>query len=192
MEQNTQMTAEQGLSIINETLSRSRRSIIKRSGAHLTIWGCLLTVISLTIYLFWRHTGSAMWNLLWFAMPVVGLTLASTLERNSEKVPMNFVADQLKWIWVLFGAFSMILFIMSIFGLHINISLAIILMFGFAEANSGAALKNWLITIAGVITGVSGAIAAFILAESYSQMLIFTIAGAILILTGLFLKLSNK
>lgn len=45
MEQSSQMSAEQSLKLINETLRDSRLVITKRSGSHFILWGAILTLI---------------------------------------------------------------------------------------------------------------------------------------------------
>ena len=47
MEQSSQMSAEQSLKLINETLRDSRLVITKRSGSHFILWGAILTLIAL-------------------------------------------------------------------------------------------------------------------------------------------------
>jgi uncharacterized membrane protein YfcA len=73
-----------------------------------------------------------------------------------------------------------------------NISLAIILLFGFTETISGVILKNWPIIIAGFITGIVGSIYAAKFSSDCNQMLIFTVAGFILALTGLYIRIIKK
>lgn len=52
MEQSSQMSAEQSLKLINETLRDSRLVITKRSGSHFILWGAILTLIALAVYFF--------------------------------------------------------------------------------------------------------------------------------------------
>ena len=73
MEQNNEMSAQQSLQIITETFNRSRRGILRNSAKYFMLWGALLTVISLVIYLLWHFTGMPQWNFLWFAMPAIRL-----------------------------------------------------------------------------------------------------------------------
>ena len=72
MEQMKEMTASESLALIAETMNNSRRTILRSGAKHFILWGVLLTVMSLVVYLLWHTTGKAVWNLLWFAMPVVG------------------------------------------------------------------------------------------------------------------------
>ena len=67
MEQNKEMTAEESLSLITETLNSNRKEITRRSGKYYMLWGILLMVFSLIVYFLWKYTDNATWNCLWFA-----------------------------------------------------------------------------------------------------------------------------
>ena len=189
METNNNLTPERSLELINETLESNRRSIIAGSGKFFILWGCLLLVFSLAVYLGWSRTGHASWNFLWFAMPVVGYALAFMLGKGRRQVPQNFISSLLGKIWAAFGFFSVVISALAVIAFPMNITLVIILLFGVAETISGIALKNWPIIIAGAIVGVGGACAAVRLANGPEQMLLFTGAAVVLALTGLALQL---
>lgn len=192
MEQNSQMTPEQSLRIINETLNNNRRAIIKSSGNYFILWGCILLAVAVAVYSLWSRTGSPVWNCLWFLTPVIGYPLAALMNKKSEKIPSSFVGNVLGWSWSVFGAFSIILSVCAILWAPMNLTLVIILLFGSAEAMSGVVLKNWPIIIAGMLTGIAGAIVAVKLANDSHQIIVFIVAGIILALTGVLLKIIKK
>ena len=65
MEQNKEMTAQQSLRIISETFNKSRKDILSNSAKYFMLWGALLTVVSLVIYLLWHLSGKPEWNFLY-------------------------------------------------------------------------------------------------------------------------------
>ena len=69
MEQNKEMTAQESLKLITETMNSSRKEIVRHSGKYFVMWGILLTVFSIAVYILWKTTGKAAWNNLWFALP---------------------------------------------------------------------------------------------------------------------------
>jgi len=192
MEQNSQMTPEQSLQVINETLNNNRREIIKNSGSYFILWGCILFLVAISVLLLWGCTGSPVWNFLWFLIPVVGYPLAALIYKKSSTIPSSFVGNLLGWSWSVFGALSIILSICAMFWAPMNITLVIIILFGSAEAMSGVILKNWPITIAGMLTGIIGAVVAVKLAHNYQQIYVFVVAGVILVLTGVMIKFIKK
>jgi len=185
------MTAQESLSLITETFNKSRKDILRNSAKYFMLWGALLTVISLVIYLLWHYTGKPQWNILWFAMPVIGYPLAAWMGRFSHKLPQNEVSKMLGGLWGVFGAFAIALSVISLFLVPMHVTLVIVIIMGMAECMSGVLLKNWPIIICGFLLGVGGAAFAM-LVKSDAQLLIFTLGGALLLVTGMIMKLQNK
>ena len=191
MEQNNEMTAQQSLQLITETFNKSRKGILRNSAKYFLLWGALLTAISLVIYLLWHLTGKPQWNFLWFAMPAIGYPLAMLMGKYDVAVPQNEVSKMLTGVWRVFGVFAITLSVLAICLVPMNVSLIIVILLGLAECMSGVLLKNWPIIICGFLLGVGGAIVAM-LVKSEAQLLIFTLGGALLLVTGAIMKLQNK
>ncbi len=103
MEQIKEMTAQESLRLIAETFNKSRKDILRGSARYFMLWGAMLTVISLVIYLLWHLTGKPDWNFLWFAMPVIGYPLAALMGKYDVAVPQNEVSKMLSGVWRVFG-----------------------------------------------------------------------------------------
>lgn len=192
MEQCSQLSAEQSLKLINETIRDNRMAITKKSGSHFILWGVLLTLVALAVYFLWRSSGNGAWNLLWFALPAIGYPLALLLEKDAERIPSSLISRLLGWTWGVFGAFAVTVSLCAILFAPMNLTLVIILLFGFAESVSGMIIKNFPIVIAGFLTGVIGVVAAVRLSSDCTQILLFVIAGVLLALTGVFVKCLSK
>ena len=191
MEQIKEMTAQESLLLIAETFNKSRKGILRNSAKYFMLWGAMLTVISLVIYLLWHLTGKPDWNFLWFAMPVIGYPLAALMGKYDVAVPQNEVSKMLSGVWRVFGAFAVTLSAVAIFLVPMNVSLIIVIILGLAECMSGVLLKNWPVIICGYLLGVCGAVFAM-LVKSEAQLLVFTLGGVLLLVTGLVMKLQNK
>ena len=200
-EQNREMTAEESLSLITETLNSSRKEIARRNSKYYILWGTLLTLFSLLVYVLWKLTDRAAWNCMWFAMPVIGFLLARLIGRKDADVHVqNDVSRITHGIWTAFGifscavaAFTLIYSELSTSVISSLVSLAgltaeLVLIFGLAECASGVALRNWTIKIAGFVTGIGGLAIYYITGAGCEQMLIFTFAGLMLMATGLIVK----
>lgn len=190
-EQNKKMTAQESISLISEMMNNSRRFVLQNSAKHFTLWGALLIVMSVLIYELWHISGSPAWNLLWFAMPVIGFPIVRILERKDSDVPQNMLNKQIGLIWLAYCVFALSISIIAMLTVPKSLSLIIVVVFGFAECISGILLKNWPVIISGFILGVGGAVVAS-LVQSEAQLLIFTFGGIILVLTGLVVKLQYK
>ena len=191
MEQNKEMTVQESLSLITETLNNSRRSILRNSSKGFILWGVLLVVMSLVVYYLWHVTGKAAWNLLWFAMPVIGYPLAILVYRKDSVVPQSFVSKLIGQVWGVYGAFSVLFAALAVFVVPMPITFTIVLILGIAESISGVILKNWPIIIGGFIIGIGGAVAATLL-ETEAQLLLFTLGGIVLAVTGLIINYQYK
>ena len=210
METNKEMTAEESLSLITETLNSSRKEITHRSGKYYILWGILLTVFSLLVYVLWKLTDKGAWNCLWFAMPVIGWIVERALRGKGEATKVqNDVSRITSGIWTIFGIFACAVAAFTLaysyvsdgaqFGRYIRamVSLAsltaeLVLIFGLAECACGVALKNWVMKIAGFVTGIGGLAIYYITGAAEEQMFIFTFAGLVLVVTGLVIKHQYK
>ena len=202
--ENKEMTAQESLSLITETLNNSRKEITRRSGKYFLFWGALLIFFSLLIYLLWETTDNPAWNFLWFAMPAIGMPLEkfSRCKNPSERV-QNDVSRINGGIWASFGIFACVMSLLSfilvefadgLIGLFrsiaavVGLTPAIILLFGLAESISGVVLKNWTVRIAGLVTGIGGWFLYYITGAEAEQLIIFAFAGLVLVVTGLIVK----
>ena len=205
MEQNKEMTAQESLSLITETMNNNRKEIVRNSGKYFVMWGILLTVFSLLVFILWKTTGKAAWNNLWFALPIMGFPLSKLLKsKEGPTRAENFISRINGGIWATFGLFACSIALFTVlygqFGdstltaivLGATLTAVIVLLFGMAETISGIALKNWTIKIAGWITGIGGLAIFYITQAGAEQMLIFTFAGIVLAATGLIIKYQYK
>ena len=191
MEQNYEMTAQQSLQLITETFNKSRKGILRNSAKYFLLWGALLTAVSLVIFLLWNLTGKPQWNFLWFAMPAIGYPLAMLMGKYDVSVPQNEVSKMLTGVWRVFGVFAITLSVLAVCLVPMNVTLIIVIIMGLAECMSGVLLKNWPIIVCGFLLGVGGAVVAM-LVKSEAQLLIFTLGGILLLVTGAIMKLQNK
>ena len=205
MEQNKEMTAQESLKLITETMNNNRREIVRHSGRYFFMWGILLIVFSLLVFFVWKATGNAAWNNLWFAMPVIGFPISRLMKSKDRAVSAeNFISRINGGIWRSFAVFACSVALFTVlFGILGDSPLAsivvgasltamIVLLFGMAETISGIALKNWAIKIAGFLTGIGGVAIYYITGANEEQMLIFTFAGLVLAATGLIVKYQYK
>ncbi|MBR5385070.1 MAG: hypothetical protein IK143_04290 [Bacteroidales bacterium] len=200
MEQNNEMSAKQSLELIAETINNSRKGIIRNSGKHFILWGILLTLFSLAVYFLWKASGQAMWNCLWFAMPLVGFPLSYCLRKKSDyTAPDNLISRMMSQTWRIFCIFSLSVAAVAMIIARtttpialIGITPALVLMFGVAESINGILLKNNVITVAGWLIGIGGLVIYYVSGINIGQMLIFTFAGIMLTLTGVIVKYQNR
>ena len=191
IQENKEMTAQQSLNIISEMINDSRRTILQSSAKHFMLWGGLLIVVSLLIFWLWQSSGNPIWNVAWFVMPALGFPMVRILERKETDVPQNKINMNIGLIWLTYCIFAVLISVIAMLWVPMNISLIIVALVGFAECISGFLLKNWAITISGFIIGIGGAVMASMLPGA-EQLLIFTVCGIMLVVTGLIIKSQYK
>ena len=192
MEQNKEMTAQESLRLITETMNNSRKEILRTSGKHLLFWGVLLTIFSLAIFLLWNTTGRAAWNYLWFAMPIVGMPATHLLNKGATPVPESLISKMLGGVWSAYGIFAVCAAALACFVVPLNITVTIILLFGFAESISGIILKNWTVILSGFVLAIGGMFIGAKYSSEPTQLLIFTLGGIVLAVTGLIVKSQTR
>ena len=200
------LSAENSLRIIAETIERSRRTITKNSGKPLILWGVLVALFSLIIWGLWTKTGSPIWNFLWFAMSAIGFVCMKTLFRNREKVPETEVSRMLgkSWMWfgiVATGFFALVWVawgIRSLTGvegtLRVDLTLIILLMMGLGGTLSGAVLGNKVVTASSLIATTFAALFLMVMPTgSPLRILSFAILGVFaLIVPGIILQKQGR
>ncbi len=189
------LTAESSLRLIAETIEKSRNAIAKNSGKPLILWGTLVSLTAIIVWALWSHTGSPMWNLLWFAMSAIGGVGTYFLTRNQEKVPESETKRILGSIWKWFGIFStgfyallwlvaLILYVRdSSAVITVDLTLIITLTMGLCGAISGSVMKMKAVTASAVIgTALSALLILLVPDGSPVQILSIAILGLVVLL----------
>lgn len=192
MEQNKEMTAQESLRLITETMNNSRKEILRTSGKHLLFWGVLLTIFSLAIFLLWNTTDRAAWNYLWFAMPIVGMPATYLLNKGTTPVPESLISKMLGGVWSAYGIFAVCAAALACFVVPLNITVTIILLFGFSVSISGIILKNWAVIVSGFVLAMGGMFIGVKYSSEPAQLLIFVLGGIVLAVTGLIVKSQTR
>lgn len=195
-------SAESSLRLISETIERSRRTITKNAGKPLILWGVLVSLFSLVIWLLWSKTGSPAWNFLWFAMTAIGIVGDRVMERNKEKAAASEVSRTLGKIWMWFGIFATSFFALvwiawgirtaaGVEGpLTVDMSMIILMMMGLCGTISGAVLNNKTLVICALVATLLSAIFLMVMpGGSPLRILTFAILGVFaLIIPGVILQ----
>lgn len=107
MNANENLNPERSLEIISEMIEKTRLNVARSSGTPLIIWGCLTTITATAVGFLWTLTRSPIWNLLWFAMMLIGwgymFTTSIKSKKDTPKKPETFVNKVLKYVWMTFG-----------------------------------------------------------------------------------------
>ena len=160
MENDNQMSAEQSLKLINETLTKNCRAIEKNQGVYYIFWGLLIIAVSAVVYLLMRKTGNFSWYYLWFLIPVIGMPVARFISvRNSANSPMTYIRKTVSRIWVAFGILALVLTGLASFSNFFVIdSYLITALLGFTVLTTAILIRSWPIITAGALIVLLGAV----------------------------------
>lgn len=188
-----EMTPEKSLQVISDAIARSRKDFEKNAGAPMILWGVVVLVFSIVIWLLLRSTENHMWNFLWFGIPVVGWPLSHfCLRDRCVKGAKNFINDTIAQIWAGYGIFATVTALLMVFVAAQHIGPIVIALLGYGAFMTGMVLKNGYITAGGIITGIGGAVLLYAL-ESYDSALIFAVAAIVsLLLPGIMINRKNR
>lgn len=204
IEKKENLSTENSLRIITETMERSRMAIAKNSGKTILMWGVLVAVTSIVVYFLWSKTGNPSWNLLWFAMGAIGGIGTALSARNKEKVPVNEISRVVGKTWMWYGllttAFFALIWVAALIRskweqpgvINVNLTMIIVMMMGLASVVSGVVMKMKSIVACSVIATLLSVMFAF-LVNGPEQILVFVILGIVgLVIPGLILQNKGK
>ena len=188
-----EMTPEKSLQVISDAIAKSRRDFEKNAGAPMVLWGVVVLLFSVVVWIMLRTTGNLMWNCLWFGIPVVGWPLSHfCLKDKCVKGAKNFVNDTVAQIWISYGIFAVVIALVLVFVTPEYIAGITMALLGYGTAMTGMVLKNNYITVGGFITGIS-CVAALFLIRSVDMTAIFIVASIVsLILPGIMINRKNR
>ena len=192
------LSTEQSIKIISQTIENTRKTITKRAGKPLILWGILVALTAILIYVLVNQTSNQLWHLLWFAMSFVGFIGTIYISKGVEHAPSNMIENMLKKIWMWFGivatGFYLLIWlsylIIKYFDLgiilNINLTLIIAILMGLAGIISGEVIKMRSIVICNVFATFISILIALL---CRGNILVFVVLGVVgLLVPGLILQ----
>lgn len=184
-----EMTPEKSLQVISDTIAKSRRDFERNAGKPMILWGLVVLVFSIVIWITLRTTGNLMWNMLWFGIPVVGWPLSHILLKDKEvKGAKNFVNDTIGQIWISYGIFAVVIALALIFIASEYIGVITLALLGYGAVMTGFVLRNNYVIAGGFITGICGVV-ALLMFKTVDVTAVFIVASFFsLILPGIMMN----
>lgn len=177
-------------------LEKSRKDFEKDSGTPMIIWGAVVTIVSIIIWYVLKATSNLYWNLLWFAIPLVGYPFNYFLYyKKQEKRAKNFLNNAIATIWGCFGIIATLLPIIACTLFHeamMFLTSWITIILGFASALTGLLMKNHWITMSGFVVAIAGGLVSVFMDYSNIPLLMGCAALITLLLPGIILNLKKK
>lgn len=98
------LTEKESLEVITSMIARTKAKYLG-SGNILLMWGYLIAVISIIVWLLLAVTHNNAWNWLWFAIPIVGCPATAVMARKEQRVNgVTTCFDKItSRMWTIFG-----------------------------------------------------------------------------------------
>ena len=211
MEKTNEMTPQQSLEIIKSMMNQSRKDTQRELGRYMVLWGMLVTLTATATGYLWHTSHEHNWSWLWLVMIIVGTTIASYMRRKKQAhVPTSYVTQAIGMVWWSIGIFCCILGFGANFigelcqqvtaqGGELGQSAYLIpadammmLFFGIAATATGFILKDYLISICGILSGFGGFVGCLLLHHSSTMPVLACVALISMVIPGLRIILIDK
>ncbi len=144
------MRPEDSLDIIADMMSQTRRSVLQDSYAPFLIWGWATVAIGLSVYLLVTLLHNPGFYLLWFMLPVIGVTGMKIRKRQHKSDVKATLTSPLASIWKMFLVL-LICFSVGSFLISYNVLFFILLILSIGCYVTGASIKYPLLQYSSII-----------------------------------------
>ncbi|MCF8360230.1 MAG: hypothetical protein K9H26_15860 [Prolixibacteraceae bacterium] len=177
MEEKT-MSEKESLELISSMIKKTQQNLENSNGRPFLIWGYTTVFVSLLVYFVVSKTNNYHYHLLWFLIPLIGITLMMLTRKKRDKKQhvVTFLAQAILKVWTVVGIAAMLVAVGSFFA-NIPILGIMLLLMGMGTMITGLLIRFNLIVISGIIGMLFSALPFVV--QQMEQILIF---GAIFLL----------
>lgn len=103
------ISEQESLAIITEMIARTKQQYI--SCNILLLWGYLVVIVSILVWVMLAATHQQVWNWLWFAIPLIGSPASMIMARKEHRGAgaITYSDKITSRLWTIFGASEMVL-----------------------------------------------------------------------------------
>lgn len=78
------LTEKESLEVITSMIARTKQRYIG-NGNNMLMWGYLVTIVAILVWVMIAITAKCYWNFLWFAIPVIGIPLTTVMAKKQQR-----------------------------------------------------------------------------------------------------------
>ena len=180
------MRPEDSLDIIAEMMSKTRKSVLQDSYAPFLIWGWATVAVGLTVYLSVTMLGNYNFYMLWFLLPVIGISGVKFHRQHHKNEVKTTLTSSLGSIWRMFTVLLVCFSVYSFF-VPFNVLFFILLILSIGCYVTGASIKYPLLQYSSIIGFIVDA--SLWAVNGPTQIILFLIAiVAMMIIPGYKMK----
>lgn len=203
MEKKNEMTPLQSLEIIKSMMNQSRKDTQRVLGKYMMLWGLLVVLTATASDCLWRSSHEYNWGWLWLMMSIVGTAMTFYMRKRKEAhVPSSYITKSIGMVWWTIGIFCCLFgFGASFIGelcqqinaqgvitgqntFSLPTEAIMMLFFGIAATATGFILKDYLISICGVLSGFGGFIGCVLLNQASFMPVLAGVAFISMVIPG--------
>ena len=154
------LTEKESLEVITSMIARTKARYLG-SGNILLMWGYLIVLVSVLVWILMATTQRNVWNWVWFAIPVIGISITYIMVRSEEKRDKGVVtySDKItSRLWTIFGVSEIVLTLLClgfsvIGGVKCWVAMLVYTPMAapFAEISQGLIVKEKCLTWGGIV-----------------------------------------
>lgn len=211
MEETKEMTPQQSLDIIRKMMNQSRKDTQKVLGKYMIFWGLLIILTATATSYLWHTYHEYNWSWLWLVMCIVGTASAFYMKQKKQAhIPSSYITQTIGMVWWTIGIFCCIFGFGSNFigefcqqinaqgggssqaALYLPVDAMMMLFFGIAATATGFILKDYLISICGILSGFGGFMGCLLFHQSSTMPVLAGVAFISMVIPGIRIILINK
>lgn len=151
MEERTLNSAE-SLELIRSMIRQTRSHVERHAAQPFLVMGYLTVATSIAVWFALRTSLDPRWNLLWFAIPLVGIVYSCIRCRGSKRKEVHTYVDRVvSHIWWVFGIAAVLCSLLTLFA-KLDILFIVLLLMGMATALTGLVIRFRLCVVSGLVS----------------------------------------
>lgn len=178
----TREEAREQLELIARMIDQTRSRLIRNAGRPFLIWGYATLATTAAVAAALCTTGDRRWNVLWFAIPLIGW-IGMYLTRGSRQQEASTYVDRvLRQIWIVLGTAVWVGLTPVWLGAAAGFPVLtiVLLLMGIGTAISGLVIRFPLLAAGGFVA--IGLAPCLTLASGCAQLLLFGIGFALMMI----------
>lgn len=211
MEKTNEMTPLQSLEIIKSMMNQSRKDTQRELGKYMVFWGLLVVLTATATDCLWHTYHEYNWSWLWLVMSIVGTACSIYMRQKKQAhIPSSYVTKTIGIVWWTIGIFCCIFGFGATFigelcqqintqggitgqsAFFLPTDAIMMLFFGIAATATGFILKDYLISICGILSGFGGFVGCLLLHHSSFLPVLAGVAFVSMVIPGFRIILINK
>ena len=205
------MSAKEAIDLISSVTKEVHRDTHSVLAWYMLIWGCIVAFTSLLVGHMWHATGCASWNWLWLAMTIAGFGITTYYNRKKAyHIPHTPTTYNIGLVWTVIGGACLLIGFfgspmaafcheliapLGITGSNVHmvpLTVVMIPLFGVGAAFTGILLRDWFISLCGVVAGFCGFVGGMVFEGAYALVVLAMVTTVSMVVPALRILIKER